>query len=154
MSRSWMCRDGIQNGVRKPALGFGLVRFGHFTIRSRKDVEADGREETEEENREAGGIQITKKMVASKPEREREREREGGGEGIPWEREKRDGETARILFAIKARDNLKAITITHGLRVHTLSPSTLAFRDRAEDSLMVSVCPFPSTFALFADRFA
>jgi len=73
-----MCRDGIQNGVRKPALGFGLVRFGHFTIRSRKDVEADGREETEEENREAGGTRITKKMVASKPERERERERKGG----------------------------------------------------------------------------
>lgn len=37
------------------------------------------------------------------------------------EREKRDGETARILFAIKARDNLKAITITHGL-----GPCTLA----------------------------
>lgn len=35
-----------------------------------------------------------------------------------WEK-KRDGETARILFAIKARDNLKAITITHGLRVCT-----------------------------------
>ena len=36
------------------------------------------------------------------------------------EREKRDGETARILFAIKARDNLKAITITHGLRVYAV----------------------------------
>jgi len=83
-----MCRDGIQNGVRKPALGFGLVRFGHFTIRSRKDVEADGREETEEENREAGGIQITKKMVASKPERERERERRGGGRDSLGERKK------------------------------------------------------------------
>ena len=35
--------------------------------------------------------------------------------------EKRDGETARILFAIKARDNLKAITITHGFRVYAAS---------------------------------
>lgn len=57
-------------------------------------------------------------------------------------KKKRDGETARILFAIKARDNLKAITITHGLRVHTLSPSA---RSRSA---------IPSHVARFADRFA
>lgn len=81
----------------------------------------------------------------SRLERDRKSERDSR------EKEKRDGETARILFAIKARDNLKAITITHGLRVHTLSPSALAFRDRAEDSLMVHRT---HPLALFADRFA
>lgn len=64
------------------------------------------------------------------------------------EREKRDGETARILFAIKARDNLKAITITHGLGVYAVrcptaaSPALRRDRGHALSSPLGSFCDF------------
>lgn len=64
------------------------------------------------------------------------------------EREKRDGKTARILFAIKARDNLKAITITHGLGVYAVrwltaaSPAPRRDRGHALSSPLGSFCDF------------
>lgn len=67
---------------------------------------------------------------------------------------KRDGETARILFAIKARDNLKAITITHSLRVRTLlsSPPRSRFAITRGPTVSASIPPPPPILAAVASR--
>lgn len=97
-----MCRDGVRE---RP----GETRCDE--ARSRKD------------EAEVVGAMAGKR--GGNADKKREKPREGLLE------KKRDGETARILFAIKARDNLKAITITHGLRVCTHAPRLRSSRSRS-----------------------
>jgi len=91
-----MCRDGVREASSRASRG------PETRGRTASEVDGDG----EETQTEAGG------------EKEGDlRERVAAREG-----EKRDGEAVRILFAIKARDNLKAITITHGLPSRVRAP--------------------------------